>query len=1045
MATISEYKTILEKLDGKQSISVPINIKKNGVLFTEPVDVIIRGFLKFEDIEESASVSVGSNELEDKTVVHPVIFSSDVIRVDNGRCVVVFLPRSEDLFEVTRDIQTGASTVDDSDIVSQGGIRPDEQITDDDKNPVVIKIETGVIREPYKLSLEATIVSVNDISIYSQTIDRGTTPKIEVTNDIKFLFHKSTKRSSSNLVVDCFSDLEWMPSVNAILANNNASRISIISALQNLRNTTPLGTSTMYDAVVAGARILSGNSDSKKTIYVFTDNESNISLASIDNAIEEVNDIDGDRQVPILIGNMTISDKAILSIKANRSDTKNINKLSFLTGGQSATIVDESFLEDIVGIFYRGAVGAMGYGTYEFIKDFGEEVLISNISAIFDIPPFNTNATWAIETSIDGYNYIAIDVVYNYSDSIDFEDLLVRYVKFKIVMISGMASDPIDEYGTTPDVPSLTSIRIVFNANRVAYLYINKEEVDVQLYQITLAVDANEINNDQIKAGVAKSDSHNWTDYSTESQPTVDQNGKVIIPIRFSQDINEFQQEPLKKINNFITRTEYGKWDYFATTILYNKDDNVIPSDTYKLYSREGRIVFNNALPSDYQDGDYKIGIINSDKYKVGLKLTNKTETDVLDIYGIGHMYTTGKDLLPPSSKASPEVQEIEITNEFPNRFSVMEASYTYFDSNFEPEDISQRRIKWFINGEPISYLENVIKWNDVINTQDPVYTNTSLTYPTQEQLAGDTILVWVKKQINSILKSEDKVHVEIQVSDGTLLSNKGVSNIVEVVESVPVLSALTVMAEDENGNIISRLATDTKAVLYPSIEDSFFTDGSNDNQSEILWYVNDEIFKRGIYGQNEISGQSPIHEIWINEIGTSNYIDYGLRIANTIFAQVVPQTGGSVGEPVTTPVITVKNALPRVFDVQYVTSNHDEHTDIIVTWSFFDFEIDAIGDLDESGQVDQTEVHWYRRNPGDTEFTLVYSYNDHNNNLQEIFYEEDYRGNITTNIGNHVTIVNDDIIAADQEWFVTFIPHDKYDSGVPVSSEIITITSATN
>ena len=46
---INEYKTVQVKMDGKQSLSIPINIKKNGRLITETVDIIVRGFLKFSD------------------------------------------------------------------------------------------------------------------------------------------------------------------------------------------------------------------------------------------------------------------------------------------------------------------------------------------------------------------------------------------------------------------------------------------------------------------------------------------------------------------------------------------------------------------------------------------------------------------------------------------------------------------------------------------------------------------------------------------------------------------------------------------------------------------------------------------------------------------------------------------------------------------------------------------------------------------------------------------------------------------------------------
>jgi len=1037
MTTINEYKKLLLKLDGKQSITVPIDIKKNGRYVEEPVDVILRGFLKFEDTSTAPT-----KEGEDKTVVYPVIFSSERIRVTDGRCVFVLLPRSEDLFESTTQLQTDINdNVPDDDIGKDDNVQTDENL----KEPIIIRIKKDVIREPYKLSIEVTVIS-DDGSIYIKTEDRGTNPKIEIKSSVYSLFQKDTKRIPSNLPVSVYSNLEWIPSVKAILGENDSSKDEILEEISDLKNNTPLGTSTMYDVIVASARILSNtnvNNDGK-IIYVFTDNEANTSLASLENAVDEVNNIDGDKQVPILVGNMAISDNATLSIKANRSDTKNINELSYTTGGQAITIVDEAYIDDIVGIFYRSAVGALGYGTYEFVKDFGEEVLINSISTAFSLPSSDSTATWSVETSIDGYNYTSLNNTYDHDESVSFEDLFVRYIRFKIILITGISS-VMDASGGYPETPSLTSIEIIYNAYKVAYLYLNKNEVDIQPYQIDLAVDANEINTDQIKVGVSKSNSATWEDYSTESQPSVDQNGKVVIPIRFSQDIISFPQEPLSRVDNFITKTEYGAFDASATVLIYDKSNRIIPSDYYKLQPREGKVIFNKALSSDYQDGDYKIGIINSREYKIGLKLTNKTESDTLDIYGIGHMYTTGKDLLPPVSKASPEVREVSIINEVPYRFDVIEATYVYFDSNFDVEDASQRTIKWFINGERISYLDNLTKWNDITDPADPIYSKTSLSYPNDDELNDQSIEDWAKQQEVSFIKAGDDIYFEVQVSDGVLMSDKNSSPVVRVIESPPIITSATVMAYDTDGNIGPRLATDTKAVIYPSLEKSFFSDGSAVNQSEITWYVNGDLFKRGIYGQPVLVGQPPIHEIWVNEVGTGNSVDYGLRISNSIFVSIIPRTVNSTGEIVISPSVVVQNALPKIYDVEYVTTGFGEDNDIVLTYQWFDFEVNAIGDIDETSQEQQDMIQWYRKNPGDSNFTLVYSFNDQDSGLQEVFYVEEYRGFISSNIGFNTSTVGKDIIFAGQQWYCILTPFDTIDNGYPVASETITITSSTN
>jgi len=1008
------------------------------------LDVVIRGFLKFD--ETTVHADTNPNDLLDKTVVYPVLFTTSTIRINDGRCVITLLPRSEDLFEETSSVQESAS-ISDSEITSQG-ISDDEQITDPDKDPVVIKIETGVIRDPYKLSIEITILSTSGTDFYTQTVDRGTNPQIESVDAVTSLFQKETSRVPSNIIIDCYNDLEWVPSVNDVLGGNDATREEAIEALENLENSTPFGMSPMYDGVVASARILSDGSvdNDSKTIYVFTDNESNISKASLENTIEEVNDIDGDKEVPALIANMVVVEPSTLSVKANSSDTKNINKLSFLTGGQALTVVDGNFLDDIVGIFYREAVGSMGYGVYEFISDLGEEALINQITANFDIPVSGANATWSIETSLDGYNFTVVNDSYSYSESAEFENLYARYIRFKIILITAIEDVQVNP-SIYPESPALISIQILYNSYKIAYLYLNRIEVDVQPYQITLAVDANDVNDDQVEVGVAKSDAHNWLDFSTDSQPSIDQNGKVVIPLRFSQDITEFQQEPLKKIDTFTLKTEYGSFDTFATVLLYDDDNEVIPTNYYNLQSRNGLVVFNYALPTDYADGDYKIGIINSEQYKIGLKLTNKTSSTALELYGIGYLYTTGKDLLPPLAKAIPDVQSVEIFGDIFNRFSIMEASYVYYDANFEPEDTSQRVIKWFINGSPISYLDNLTRWNDITDPADPVYVNTALSYPDDLE-TGETIGDWAKKQSVAILSSGDKVHFEIIVSDGSLSSGRVKSNVAGIGESSPVMDQIQIMAE-LNGEISSRITADSRAVIYPPLEEVFHSD-SDINQSEITWYVNDEIFKSGIFGAEVPENTSPYHEIWPNDQGVVNYVDYGLRILNTVFVQVTPKTGDQVGSPITTDIVVVENSLPRIYNSAYVKSVHSENSDITLTWDFLDFEIHSLGDIDETSQFDRTSVKWYRKPGGETVWptTPVYIFNNHDSNFREDFNEDDYVGHITTNLTpavniSNTSIVDSSIVHSGQQWYAEIIPHDSIDAGPIATTSIITITAA--
>lgn len=1044
----NEYKTIKLRLNGKQSVSIPIDLKRNGVLITDSVDVMVRGFLKFESSgEPEETTPTTETTLIEKTVIYPVLFITDRITVADGHCVITLAPRSEDLFEDTDSLQESVTvTVTDDELTSSGEIRTDE-VLGAEKQPVTITIESGITRRPYWISIEITVFS-DDGSVYAQTVDRGTSPQIDEVSDISSLFNKRRTRTPSNLVVECYNDEEWIPTVTSHLTSNVGTTAQVLAELNNLDHSTPFGLSTMYDAIYLGADILSDNDVDayRKTIYVFTDNEANSSIHTLDQAIAEINYIDGYKEVPVVVGNFNIVDPATLSVKANSSDTRDINKLAYLTDGQSVTVNTENYADEVVAIFYGEAIGSLGYGTYEFVVDLQEEVLVNNIRAFFDIPDNEATASWQLETSLNGYEYTALNKVYAVDDIVELENLYARYVKFSIILVTGFADDN-DPYAPIPESPALTGVQIIYNSAKVAYLYLNPEEVDTRPYQITLAVDANDVNDQQIFTGVAKSDSHNWIDYHLDGQPSVLQNGKVVIPIRFSQDTAEFQQEPLYKVDTFLLETEYGNWDPFATVTLYDKNDNLVSTNKYSIDPRRGHVILNFALPTDYADGDYKIGILNSSSYKIGMKLTNKSTATPLDIYGIGYVYTTGKDLLPPLTKAAPEAREAQIVNEVPNKFSIMTLSYTYYDENFDTEDTTKRRIKWYINGTPVSYLENKMSWNDLNDAQDPLYEFTALSYPTSSDLAGDNIETWAAKQGASILNAGDSVHCEVQVTDGELYGEWTATDPVTVIESTPVLGAITLKSKHVvTGELSSRITSDRYLVLDPPLDQAFYSD-SEVNTSEIIWYVNDEIFKKGYYGDPPAADQSVIHEIRPNEVGKEAFIDYALRIGNTIYCTITPRTGTTVGETITVANKTVSNALPEIENLAWLSTSFPEQTTITLAWNFWDYEVFALKDVDETQQSDQSTVEVYRKNPNQ-DFEKVYTYNDHSitPTVRETV-SGGYSGQpFSVSFGadtSSLTIDGSILKVIGQQWYVRVIPHDSIEYGTAVQSTTITITAS--
>jgi len=1007
------------RLDGRQSATILVKLVDDaGNIPDKDVNIIVRGFLKFKggsdeqnNDQTTSSQEESADRLEDRTIVFPVLFTRRDITVKNGISTITLLPRSEDILEDTKTISERSST--DEESIEEG-----EDVDADTENVTKILIEDGIERQPYDIEVQVTI---DDNTYFGETV----APRLEIEEeeDKSSRFVADVYQQGENITIPYFSDINWIPSIDRILSSNDSTTEDALRVIRNLSNSIPFGSSAIFDAVVAASNILSDTdfNNVRKLMYLFTDNESNLSISSLDYAIEEVNSIDGDREVPVLIGNMSVISPITLSAKANTTDVRDLIELSALTGGQSVTILSEEFVEEITTLFSGEAVGSLGYGTFEFTADLEEVVDVNNITSFFDIPE-DASASWSISVSEDGFVFTDIKDSYNPDTEIVFNNLNVRFIRFKIILITGFVATE-DPYQPKASSPSLTEIKIRFNRAKVSYLYLNLETTPSSPQNVALSVNSNNgdgIKYDQIKVGVATSDSNNFIDYNTPSHPSVDQNGKTIIPIRFSENVEDFPQEELVKIDNFTYETTYGRWDPQATVIIFDQDGSVISSSTYKIFPRKGLIVFN----SSQEESKLTIGVLNQNILKVGMELTSKSEINNLELLGLGYMYNTNVDLLPPIEKIPPEASNLEVLPLSLTIYDTITADYTYFDINFDEEDLDKTVLKWYINDINIPYLDGLRKWNDLSDLTDPIYSNVFTFDPNDV----DDVETEARKREESILKVNDRVYFTVKVSDGELFGDTKTSETIVVIEGAPSISDLKIWAQTNDGvqtDPLSdfsddRLSSDKNAIVkYNIVSDS------DKDISEIIWYVVDANantieFKRGFIGDIDPETKVPSEIIIPGEVNGDNVL--ALTIGREIFAQIKPRTDSKEGDIVTSESVIVKNALPEASNVEIGNINPVANEDLIVTWQFFDFEITALGDLTQS---DQTGVEWFKFDTSANQFIK----------LEDI-------SKIDTTIATSSSILRaNNLTKQGDKWKAVVTPSDGLDNGISVESNIITIT----
>ena len=796
--------------------------------------------------------------------------------------------------------------------------------------------------------------------------------------------------------IEYYDTFQWIPQVNVHLEQGTYNEI--IDELQKLKNQIPFGSSPLYDAIVRAAELLTdGALDSYvKSIYVCTDNEENWSQNSdINYVIDAVQAIDGTRRVPVIFNTFAISYPITLASIVARTDVENINLIATRTGGQSQTIVDAAYIEDIIDNSLGKLSGSIGYGIYECTIDLGDNTVVNHMQANFETYT-SALATWSLATSEDGYSYTEFSEAYEPDTSIDFTNLQARYIKFRCTLTTTFGTN-IEPYGNAePALPALTGINIRYSTPRTSYLYLNTVSTSFSPQQIAVVVAANNPFASTIEVGAATEDEYDWSAFATIDQPSIGAKGKLFVPVRNYSEVNTDFNEPLDYVDGYLWFSRYARWNTSSSVLIYNSDQELISAELYTLDPLNGAVIFNKA-----QVGPLFIDIIDSNKLRLGIKITNRNYEDPVVISSIGYMYNTNVFLLPKISQRPPTTESARINPSTLYKYDKITLSYTYMDINGDEEVVDKRIIKWYINGTEIRYLRNLVSWNDVSDLNDPIWKN-AFTFKPTDVPANTSTVDFARSKNESILNVNDKVYATIRVFDGQNYSEEIRTPTITVSRMTPIISNLRILGK----NTANRSVTRITSADYVYVDYTKIADDAQDN-TEIVWFVNGEVFKRGKLGgftQGVNNNQIRSGEI----SGTI----LALQINNVIECNVTPLVDNVAGTIVSAQAITVQNTIPFITNIRInpsfrasVTSN----LEVVYTINDVDFQIAGTSQSDQSG------IEWYRKSATDIDFV------------------------VETQLRNSRVVQSSQLRVGDI-WKVVITPFDGIDSGTPITSSLIYI-----
>jgi len=397
--------------------------------------------------------------------------------------------------------------------------------------------------------------------------------------------------ASKEIIIKVYSDLQWLPFVGGLLPELTKDDQYIESAFSSIKM---IGASQIHDAVkLAAQRLIQFQTDNselkqcKKVIFLLTDGDENTSVYSINQAINNVNFVNGKCETPVIplrLGYSYGSDKILFNKYANETCGNNY----YLVG-----LSDSAIPEVINGIIASGYM-QINKGTYGYLVDLGNSDMASNLSFSNIFKPDGSMATYRYRFSKDGISWGDWSIRYDTSQTANLPSNLSsvgRYFQYEVFLQGNSNFE-------SPIVSSGIALNYYAHQNFVVFfqpvsLDINSDEYLASIYvshTATIPVTSS------INYGYCQFNSIDVVDYSSLTRSLIVPDRHTILLDRFNEILLTQNRKKYVAIN--------GGWPTNGIVQIYKVDDashngELIDPSTYASNHTDGSITFYSVRSRD--------------------------------------------------------------------------------------------------------------------------------------------------------------------------------------------------------------------------------------------------------------------------------------------------------------------------------------------------------------------------------------------------------------------------------------------------------------
>lgn len=849
--------------------------------------------------EQGATTEVDTTPLPPQsTSILPVIFSSTLVSLFDGKAATSLLPRSEDPITQADNLFSFAKA---------NETAPSEEALKRELDPEERRNVTQTIGEDRSLYDVAIDIVVED-DFYNGSSDTNATISEKTPEDpdpLSFSVNPGPAAQKRSASAEYYSDITSIPDVTVVGEDFDAADAK--EALDRLREEIPFGSSPYYDGILEGVRLRNdAQSQARNMMVTASDNDQSYSTVSPSDIVSEANAVAGNFEFPIFVTNFVVTTPPSLSARRARTDVRDLEYISEGTGGNSFSVIDQSYVQFVIDRIKTSAPSSIGSGTITIDHDLGGP-LTSAYFAVSNIEgyggPDGNRAEMTIWYSDDDYNYteyelpIAPNLVHRFEEPIE-----ASYVRYRVSLQSKSFSSPV-----------LTYVAIDFVEAAVQFLYTYPQTVSGQVSELASVVNYRLPTGGSATVGLHHGESFVFDrDYVGVTQPGTGDRGTIhVINRSFNatlDDAGNTTDEVLETDDFVLYRAPSGPWSQEAVMFVYLNGVEVLPQQ-YIAVPERGVIAFRRRLsPND----KVTLEVQNPSTFRVGVKMSNPSsnpnETRVLDSFAF--MYGNSADEEGVGVNSAPRAVNLFITPSPALPGGPLVANYTFADPDGDTEDESTTQITWYRNGAPVSELNNKrsVSNSDIVARRADV-------------------------GIDQFIARGQEWFFTVRPSDGKSFGPLASSPKVTIANVPPSIGEVRLVSDNKGGPDVFT-SSDNITATY-EFED---IDGDKPEGTVFTWYSGGLEIKTG--GDSKLLAEEK------DEQG-NKYVFPGA----TIRCDVTPSDGSDFGSTVSSQTVTVTGSAPSVEDVAVVPTAPSAISNLKLSYRYID--------VDEL--ADQSRVAWYK------------------------------------------------------------------------------------